>query len=165
MTGIARREAVDVVLVCGDVFEHYAPSAEAERIVYRALLDLRATGAEVVVMPGNHDNAEALRRRREPVQRPRACASFPRYGGRTMAGSSSSRLADGTRVQIACLPWVAERVLYSAADLMRDQEEPYKEYAEELPRLIGALCAAPRPGRGDRTRRTPLRFGRGRRRR
>src|SRR4051794_17037813 len=58
VTEIARSEQVDVVLVCGDVFEHFAPSAEAERIVYGTLLALRATGAEVIVIPGNHDYAK-----------------------------------------------------------------------------------------------------------
>src|SRR6476646_8645006 len=55
---IAREEAVDVTLVCGDVFDHFAPSAEAERIVYATLLELHAAGGTVVVIPGNHDNAK-----------------------------------------------------------------------------------------------------------
>src|SRR3954470_450788 len=61
VTEIARDEQVDAVLVCGDVFEHFAPSAEAERIVYSTLLALRATGAEVLVIPCNHDNAKRFR--------------------------------------------------------------------------------------------------------
>ena len=32
-----RDEAVDLTLVCGDIFDQFAPSAEAERIVYEAL--------------------------------------------------------------------------------------------------------------------------------
>ena len=37
-----REQQVDLTLVCGDVFDQFAPSAEAERIVYTALVDLRA---------------------------------------------------------------------------------------------------------------------------
>ncbi len=140
LVGIARGEAVDVVLVCGDVFEQYAPSAEAERIVYGTLLELRATGAEIVVVPGNHDNAKRF----GAVESLFAAAGVrvvPEVRRPQAGGVAELLTDDGTRVQVACLPWVPERLLYSAADLMREQEEPYKEYAEELPRLIGALCA------------------------
>ena len=53
---IADSNAVDVVLVTGDAFDTAAPTAEAEGIVYRALLDLADTGAHVVVLAGNHDS-------------------------------------------------------------------------------------------------------------
>src|SRR5680860_969681 len=59
ITAIARAEAVDLVLVAGDQFDTAAPSPEAERIVYRALLDL-AEVAPVVVVGGNHDSAQRL---------------------------------------------------------------------------------------------------------
>lgn len=137
---IAQREQVDLVLVCGDVFDQYAPSAEAERIVYSALLTLRQTGCEIVVIPGNHDNAKRF----GAVEALFAAAGVHIVSQvRRPADGGVLELAvnDGTRVQVACLPWVAERMLYSAADLMREQEEPYKEYAEELPRIIDALCA------------------------
>jgi exonuclease SbcD len=135
----ARREEVDLVLVCGDVFEQYAPSAEAERIVYDALLALRGTGAEVIVVPGNHDNA----RRFGAVERLFGAAGVhvvsdvrrPDSGGVVTVTAR-----DGSKAHVACLPWVAERLLYSAADLMGAQEEPVQEYAEELPRILRALC-------------------------
>ena len=41
---LADEHAVDVVLVAGDQFDTAAPSAEAEQIVYAALLDLARTG-------------------------------------------------------------------------------------------------------------------------
>jgi exonuclease SbcD len=139
VTAIARNEDVDVVLVCGDIFEHFAPSAEAERIVYRTLLALRATGAEVIVVPGNHDYAKRF----GAVEELFAAAGVsvvPEVRRPAEGGIVKLTGRGGTRVEIACLPWIGERLLYSAADLMREQEEPFKEYAEELPRLISALC-------------------------
>jgi len=141
---IAAGQQVDLVLVCGDVFDHFAPSAEAERIVYRTLLDLRGTGAEVVVVPGNHDNA----RRFTAVE-----ALFAAAGVQVVSevrrpdagGIVRLRGRDGTPVEVACLPWVAERMLFGAAEMMGDQGEPYQEYADELARLIRALCAALNP--------------------
>ena len=56
---IARGQEVDVVLVAGDLFDNTAPSPDAERIVYRTLLDLSEVG-HVVVIPGNHDNERRL---------------------------------------------------------------------------------------------------------
>ena len=47
---VAAAEAVDVVLVVGDVFDSAAPTAESERVAYRALLALASTGAEVIVL-------------------------------------------------------------------------------------------------------------------
>ena len=81
---VARREEVDLVLVAGDLYETASPSAEAERVVIDALLDLR-TVAPVVAIAGNHDNParfEALRPLAEQVGitvRGRVVA--PREGG------------------------------------------------------------------------------------
>ncbi len=61
---VARARSADLVVVAGDLYESAAPSAEAEQIVLRALLDLHDTGAKVVVVAGNHDNPgrfEAIR--------------------------------------------------------------------------------------------------------
>ena len=60
---IAAAEAVDLILVAGDLYESAAPSAEAETVVTQALLALRGV-APLVVIAGNHDNAarfEAIR--------------------------------------------------------------------------------------------------------
>src|SRR5687768_293974 len=56
---IAGDEKVDLVLVAGDIFDTAAPSAAAEEIVYRALLNL-AEVAPVVIIAGNHDNPSRL---------------------------------------------------------------------------------------------------------
>ncbi|MGO2659947.1 exonuclease SbcCD subunit D [Mycetocola reblochoni] len=53
-------DAVDVLLVAGDVFDHAAPSAAAYRQLDRLLRAVRATGVAVVLIPGNHDSAARL---------------------------------------------------------------------------------------------------------
>ncbi|MGZ4713882.1 MAG: metallophosphoesterase family protein, partial [Acidimicrobiia bacterium] len=60
---IAAREAVDLVVVAGDLYESASPTADADKVVFDALLGLRAV-APVVVIAGNHDNGarfEAIR--------------------------------------------------------------------------------------------------------
>ena len=44
ITAVAGAEAVDLVLVTGDLFETSAPAPESEAIVYRHLLGLAGTG-------------------------------------------------------------------------------------------------------------------------
>ena len=68
IAGVAEREDVDLVIVAGDLFDTAAPTPEAERIVYRALLDLAAGGRPVVVVAGNHDSAARLARRGAAVR-------------------------------------------------------------------------------------------------
>src|ERR671911_2263873 len=68
VAGIADREAVDLVIVAGDVFDTSTPTAESERIVYRALLDLAAGGRPVIVVAGNHDSAPRLQAVAPPSQ-------------------------------------------------------------------------------------------------
>lgn len=142
VVAIAREHEVNLTLVCGDVFDQFAPSAEAERIVYRALVSLRSTGSAVLVIPGNHDNA----RRFTAIEELSGAAGIhvvpevrrPLAGGIVEVGSR-----DGEQVaQVAALPWVPEKALFGAEEMMGLEEDPNKAYAEELPRLLTALCSS-----------------------
>jgi exonuclease SbcD len=54
-------EAVDLVLIAGDVFDTVNPPAAAEELFYEALSRLSAGGRRAVVaIAGNHDNPERL---------------------------------------------------------------------------------------------------------
>ncbi|PFG30119.1 exonuclease SbcCD subunit D [Paramicrobacterium agarici] len=60
LTRIVRERDVDVVLIAGDVFDSATPSADAYRLLTRALTRLRETGAQIVATSGNHDSAARL---------------------------------------------------------------------------------------------------------
>jgi len=63
LTGLAdliRAEGVDVVLVSGDVYDRAIPPAAAITVLDCVLTTLRATGAQVVITPGNHDSSIRL---------------------------------------------------------------------------------------------------------
>jgi exonuclease SbcD len=63
LSGLARvvaAEAVDVVLVAGDVYDRAVPSADATAVLDRVVGRLLAAGAAVVMTPGNHDSARRL---------------------------------------------------------------------------------------------------------
>jgi DNA repair protein SbcD/Mre11 len=53
-------EAVDVVLVSGDVYDRAVPSAEAVQTANRAVARIRHAGAQLVIISGNHDSAPRL---------------------------------------------------------------------------------------------------------
>lgn len=58
---IAETEAVDVVLVAGDLFDVYNPTPEAEDLLYSTLKRMAAGGKRLVIaIAGNHDNPERI---------------------------------------------------------------------------------------------------------
>ncbi|WP_380165984.1 exonuclease SbcCD subunit D [Jannaschia sp. R86511] len=57
---VVRSERVDVVLVAGDVFDRAIPPVEALATWDRALAEVTAAGAAVVVSSGNHDSPHRL---------------------------------------------------------------------------------------------------------
>ena len=60
LVDVVRQEAVDAVLVAGDVFDRAVPSVDAVALYDDALFRLRDAGARVVVTSGNHDSASRL---------------------------------------------------------------------------------------------------------
>ena len=60
LSELARAEAVDVVLVAGDVYDRALPPAEAVALASEGFAALAGDGRQVVVIPGNHDSAQRL---------------------------------------------------------------------------------------------------------
>jgi DNA repair protein SbcD/Mre11 len=132
----ARDNAVDLVVVAGDLFDTAAPSPDAERIVYQALLGLSGV-AHTIVLPGNHDNERRFA----------AVAPLLAHSNVTMQPFLAPeclhhRTADGTEVRIALLPWLSQRHVVKADQLMaRDADEHSGNYAERVKRIVTSLCA------------------------
>ncbi len=58
---IADQQAVDVVIVAGDLFDGFAPSSAATELLYSTLHRLSANGTRAVVaIAGNHDSPERI---------------------------------------------------------------------------------------------------------
>jgi DNA repair protein SbcD/Mre11 len=60
LVSTARSEKVDAVLVAGDVYDRAVPPVDAVQMCEDALQQLRAAGARVVLISGNHDSARRL---------------------------------------------------------------------------------------------------------
>jgi DNA repair protein SbcD/Mre11 len=141
IVGIAHEREVDLVLVAGDQFDTGAPSPEAEAIVYRALLDLAATGAHVVVLAGNHDNP-----RRWSAIRPllelgnvhlAATIARPDQGGVLDLPTRTGELA-----RVALVPFLSQRTVVTGDQLMGgDAAQHAGTYAQRARRIVEALTA------------------------
>lgn len=137
---IAEREAVDAVLVCGDIFDHIAPSAAAEKIVYDTLVELERRETPVLLVPGNHDHWRRWKAL-EPLLRRFTIRVVPEVRRPDEGGIVRIAARDqSTELQVAVLPWVFERQLFGARELMGLPGEAFQVYAEEMQVLIEKLC-------------------------
>ncbi|MEY2405436.1 MAG: repair protein SbcD/Mre11, partial [Acidimicrobiaceae bacterium] len=131
----------DAVLVVGDLFDTAAPTPEAERIVYRALLDLADTGATVIVLAGNHDSERRLQAI-EPVLERGLVITRPVFAKPDEGGVVEVVSRDGSeRAKVACLPFLSQRYVVKAADLMEQAaSDSTQQYAQRMRLLLAALA-------------------------
>lgn len=139
---VAADEVVDLVVVAGDLFDTAAPTPEAEQIVYRALLDLAASGAHVVVIAGNHDHPRRLEAVRPLLHLTRVHAGAwlarPDDGGVIDLTTRSGEVA-----RVALLPFLSQRTIVKADDVMAlDADEHAASYAARCREIVAALTGS-----------------------
>ena len=136
---IARREQVDAILVCGDIWDHHAPSAESDRIVHSVLRECIGLGVQVVLLAGNHDNPGKLHalgllsdllgvQTQSHVLRPDA------GGILTIEGRDHT-------ARIAAIPFVTEGRYVGAAEMMRVEADRFGTYADGVAAILDVMCA------------------------
>jgi len=138
------RESVDLVLHTGDVFESRNPPAEAEKLVNRFLVRVGRSGAQMLIIAGNHDDPLRLDARSlltefvhvQILGRPRSAA---RGGTRTIETRS------GERAVVAALPFASPGAWVSALDLAGDEASAHLRYARMFERAVQDLCGPFRP--------------------
>jgi exonuclease SbcD len=136
---IARAERPDLVIVAGDLYDVATPTAEATRIVIRALSALRGTGADVVAIGGNHDNGPAL-----DALRAWADAAGIMLRG-AVKGAADHLIAgetrDGEAWRLIALPFLSQRYAVRAAELFDlTAAEANQTYADHVARLLARLA-------------------------
>ena len=140
IVGVARVHEVDAVLVAGDVYDSAAPSAEAQRLAVQTLLGFRGTGAEVIVIAGNHDHPRSFE-----AYRPLMGAA-----GITMVGTvrradkggvvAFNARGSGEPVRVALLPFVSQRYAVRAAELVtQTPAQSAARYDQMVRDLLAAL--------------------------
>lgn len=140
----AREHDVDLVLAAGDLFESSAPNARSQGLVIRTLLALREHGRQVVVIAGNHDNADLL----DAVYRP----ALGQVGGLHVLGTPKRPEAGGTLAlrtrsgedaRVAALPFVSKRYAVRAAEVMlHELAEHALDYSRRVAAMIDVLTGS-----------------------
>lgn len=83
---ICKEEEADMIIIAGDIYDNYNPSAMAEQLFYDTLKQLSRNGdCMTVVIAGNHDNPDRLT----------ASGPLARDHGIVMAGTPNSVIAPG----------------------------------------------------------------------
>ncbi|GAA0455911.1 nuclease SbcCD subunit D [Paractinoplanes deccanensis] len=136
---IAKAERPDLVIIAGDLYDTAAPTADATRVVTRALSALRKTGARVVAIGGNHDNGAAL-----DALRPWADAAGIELRGSVRDNPDdlliTGQTEEGERWQLVALPFLSQRYAIRAAEMYElTAAEASQTYADHLGRLIAKL--------------------------
>lgn len=138
----AREHEVDAVLVAGDLYDSSSPSADAQRLVVRTLLELHRTGAQVIAIAGNHDHPGTF-----DAYRPLMGAA-----GITLVGTarqhakggvvSFAARSTGERVNVAVLPFISQRYAVRAAQLVNaTPAENAGSYDQMIREIIDSLTA------------------------
>lgn len=138
IVAIARSEKVHLVLIAGDVFETFAPSPDAERLVYGALAELVGSEIPVIVVGGNHDHPKRLAALREMLAPlkvfVRAEPQRPEAGG-VIEIQANEELA-----RVAVLPWVPDHKVLEICQLMGPEETWYATYSENVAAMLQQLA-------------------------
>lgn len=135
---VAKTEAVDAVLVAGDVFDKRNPPAHAEAAVFDFFLSLAERDIPSIVIAGNHDS---------PSRLDALSGLLSRVGARVLgkaqvarAGGAFSLNLAGDTLQVAALPFTSERVLVRMADVLdADPGQWRQRYQEGMKALVNNL--------------------------
>ncbi|WDL96029.1 exonuclease SbcCD subunit D [Alicyclobacillus sp. ALC3] len=154
-------ESIDLVLMAGDVYQTVNPSADAEALFYRALDGLSAGGKRaVVVIAGNHDNAERIRAARPIADKLGiTLMGLPKDDLRPtpMDSNRVTRVAAGIgyvelaipgctdHCVIALLPYPSESRLNEVLAKTLDEQELQSNYSRRIGEWFAALADHFRP--------------------
>lgn len=136
--------SIDLVLHTGDVFESRNPPAEAEQLVNRFLVRVGRSGAQMLVIAGNHDDPLRLDARSlltefvnvKILGRPRPAAK---------GGTRTIETRSGETAIVAALPFAAPGAWVSALDIAGEEASARYKYARMFDRAVQDLRGAFRP--------------------
>ena len=156
---ICRDQAIDLILVAGDVFDTYNPSAAAEQLFYESIERLSDSGRRmIVVIAGNHDNPERLCAAAplawrhgiillgNPADDPSILLDHqgPAAGRLLTAGPGFLSLIPGHSDELASivtLPFPSEARLQAMVEPLQDEALLQQDYSCRIGRLFAELSA------------------------
>ncbi|CAM3512204.1 exonuclease SbcCD subunit D [Deinococcus frigens] len=130
IAALARSERADAVLVSGDLFDTGNPSADAEAAVFDFFLRLRDAGIPGIIIAGNHDSSARLE----------SVTGLLGWVGIQAVAQPSSNPQDmvrtietkgGETLTVGALPYLSERRLVKAADLLGSDTGAWRQKYRE----------------------------------
>ena len=135
---IAVAEDVQVMLVCGDIWDSASPSPESDRLLFDALREFIGRDIEVLLVAGNHDSGrklEALGRLSELL----GVYVQPRIRPRDRGGVVTFEHG-GEVARVAAIPWVPEGRALNAVEVLADEPEARKHYHDAVARIYAHMA-------------------------
>ncbi len=132
------KEDVDILLIAGDVYDSFSPSAESENIVYSFFHDVSKLGVKTVVVAGNHDSGLRF----EAVSNLLALANVTVVGFFDHKNPLKSNVTLSSRdgkekAYVALLPFVFERTFTRAEDLVdKESSEATQHYSQQVGQIL-----------------------------
>ncbi len=140
LAAIATAERVDLVLVCGDIWDAASPAPESDRLLFETLRRLIEARVQVVLLAGNHDSSRKL----EAVGRlSDLLGVYTQHRLRRPDEGGVLTLRAGSEIaRIACAPWIPEGRVVDAVELFGlSPEESFQSYAQRCGDIYRALCS------------------------
>ncbi len=141
-----REQAVDAVLIAGDIFDTGAPPSYAREQYNRFIVELRASGCELVVLGGNHDSVAMLGESK---------TLLAQLGARVIPGVCEQldeqllvlHRRDGTPGAVLCgTPFIRPRdvLLSQAGQSAQDKQQSLQQAIQQHYQALYALAEAKR---------------------
>lgn len=119
----AVEQSVDAIIVAGDIFDTGSPPSYARELYNRFVVQLQATGCQLVVLAGNHDSVATLNESRELL----ACLNTTVIASARHDSSEQTLILkkkDGTPGAILCpIPFLRPRDIQSSQAGMSGHEK------------------------------------------
>ncbi len=120
LLALVRSERIDLVLVAGDLFDRSVVSTEAESAAFDFFMGLRELGVPALVIAGNHDSRERLE-----ALSPLLLLTGARVFG-NLRFAEQGGVLEILGAKAALLPFLSERRLVRAGDLLRGDSADWK---------------------------------------
>lgn len=133
------QQQIDILLIAGDVFDSFNPSAESEEMVYNFFYDVSCMKIATVVIAGNHDSGSRFN----------ALSPLMTIAGVTMVGFLSQKhkveqvlitTRDKTKAKIAPCPFIPENTFVRAAGLVKEGLQTTYLYSREMGKLLQEMA-------------------------
>ena len=152
---IARENEVDLILICGDIYDTFNPPAEAEKLFYHSLKKLANRGERTIcIISGNHDSPHRLMASYplayeqgiiilgNPLQNNGSIIDEESLGKHKLVDGGQGYLElsiNGERAVILTLPYPSESRLNQVLTASGDERELQQNYSGKVGQIFNEL--------------------------